>query len=64
MDHAQAIAVACGALAAGDVAAAAATLTREYPFAPVARAGRTYTALQSLRVFVRDGRALLGLSDA
>jgi hypothetical protein len=45
----------CGAVAAGDTAAATSILETNYPFTPLANAGRRYSAAQSLRTFAKDG---------
>ncbi len=44
----------CGALLRNEPDTARAIATAEYPFVPVANAGRAYTELQSMHVFLRD----------
>jgi hypothetical protein len=55
MEHADALAAVCRLLSDDKVSEARATLTREYPFARLARVERKYNEQQSLRVFIRDG---------
>lgn len=54
-DRSKAIAAVCSSLVAGDRERATSLLKRDYPFAPVAQMKRAYRALESTRVFLRDG---------
>jgi hypothetical protein len=54
-EKASVIASVCDALSAEDLATAASTLRRDYPFAPEEPIRRQYGPVESTRVFVRDG---------
>lgn len=55
LDKGLVIAAVCQALHEGAADEAAALLQRDYPFAPEAPTSRKYGALESTRVFIRDG---------
>lgn len=54
-DKAEAIASVCALLSNGDGGAASSLLKRDYPFAPDSITKRQYGAVESTRIFVRDG---------
>jgi hypothetical protein len=54
-EPADVISSACAAIAADALDQAADILTGGYPFEPLANAGRRYSAVESMRIFVRDG---------
>ena len=53
-DRADVLTRMCAALARGDAAAASTLVRTEYPFVRSENAGRAYTEVQSMRLFVRD----------
>jgi hypothetical protein len=53
-DHAGALARACDALARGDMVTARTVIQSDYAFVAHGNAGRAYTELQSMRIFLRD----------
>jgi hypothetical protein len=54
-EPADVISNACAAIAQNALDQAAEVLASGYPFAPLANAGRRYSATDSMRVFMRDG---------
>lgn len=54
-DKADILASCCAMIASGALHEAAALMARDYPFTPIVRNGRQYTATQSMQVFLRDG---------
>lgn len=54
-DKAEVLARVVAAIDAGDMDSGRDVLRSDYPFAPVAKSGRSYTDRQSLRLFYRDG---------
>jgi len=54
-DKVDTIAGACAALSANDLERASEIINAEYPFTRRHSTGRSYTPLQSMRVFLRDG---------
>ncbi len=55
MDGSDVLARVCAQVDAASPEGGAAILAEEYPFQPLANVGRRYSALESTRVFVRDG---------
>jgi hypothetical protein len=54
LDRADVLYRACGALTQGDTVTARGLIQTEYPFVSHANAGRAYTELAMMRVFLRD----------
>ena len=55
IEGADVLASVCAAIDDNRSATAAAILAKEYPFTPLENVGRRYSAVQSTRVFARDG---------
>jgi len=55
MQKAEVIAAVCRSIGGGDTASASSLLRRDYPFTPGPMTQRRYGALESTRVFARDG---------
>jgi 5-methylcytosine-specific restriction endonuclease McrA len=55
MEKSEVIAALCEALDSGETESATSMLRRDYPFAPTNPTQRKYGAVESTRVFVRDG---------
>ena len=53
--RAHVISAVCAELTSSNVENAAAILNNKYPFVPLKNIGRSYSTLESLKVFIRDG---------